>query len=401
MLAQSTQWSPLEYLFVIFLVFVGISMTVGLLVPHSGVRGGCLGSLLKLAILGSGAAVLAHPVGVPFVTGIPGLSSRQEAFVLTAAAPLVALCIAWWFGPYAPGGPALTIVVRAVALFGACLLTALLADRAGLPVMTDAGAGAGIALLTMLMCRVAWRFSDEFETSQLLVRAGIVVAVAAGVGVVARANDVRLGSANGAAPWATFLLVALLAFAGFLLCVVGVRLLDRVVPERLLPPARWRPADRRRGDMWPPEPGQVWNAYVPFEEDETEMKDRPVLVLENHGDRIDVMKITSQDKSRFDNYLFLPYRKWHRVLAKDSWLELKVTELPTENFRSYRGECLRDVWREVRGAELPRRAKRATSRPPARPPAPRLGGVAGPGGGARLRSLVRRLASGQRERDRS
>jgi hypothetical protein len=347
--AHSTVWSPLQYLVIIALVLIGISMIIGVLVPHDGLRTGCLGSLLRLAILGTGAAVLAHPAGVPFVTAIPGLTSRQESLVLTLAAPLVALYIAWWFGPYRPGGPALTITVRAAALLGACIGTALVAKAAGLPVTTDAGAGAGVALLTALLCVLTWRWSDDLDTPRLLARMGIVVAVAVVVSVMARANGVRVGgtggSLSGLAFWVTLLVVVLFGFATFLLCAIGVRLL---VPG-------WRPRGRRGTNVWPPEPGQVWNALVPFEQDVTEAKDRPVLVVENRGDQIDVMKITSQDKSRFDSYVFLPYRTWHRVLAKDSWLELKVTELATDNFRSYRGECPRGVWRELGLGELPQR----------------------------------------------
>lgn len=52
----------------------------------------------------------------------------------------------------------------------------------------------------------------------------------------------------------------------------------------------------------------------------------PYLLLRAHGDHADVLKITSQDKTRLDSHIHLPLEKWHRVLDKESWLELRVTE---------------------------------------------------------------------------
>jgi hypothetical protein len=327
-------------------------------------REGCLGYLLKLAMLAAGATILARPVGVPFLVGIPGLTGPQEAAVLTGAAPLVALLIAWWFGPYAPGGPGLTIVIRAAVLFGACLTTALLARKAGLPVMTSASSGATVALATTLLCIVTWRLADELDAPQLAVRAGVCAGAAAGVAVLAGANGVRLGtSSGGAAPWATLLVVTLLVFAGCLLVAAGARLLDRVLPDRPLIPGL-PGAGRRPGvRMWPPRPGQVWNAFVPYGDDHSDGKDRPVLVVRGRRDSAEVMKITSQDQSGFDSHVYLPHRTWRRVLTRDSWLDLRPVDVPVDNFRSYRGQCLREVWREVgRRADGGRAARRGPSR---------------------------------------
>jgi hypothetical protein len=90
---------------------------------------------------------------------------------------------------------------------------------------------------------------------------------------------------------------------------------------------------------------------VAFEDDETEGKDRPVLVLSGGG-TVSVLKITSQDKGHLRGYLALPRNRVCGVLAKDSWLELKPVPVPADAFRSYRGTAPSWLRNELRGREL-------------------------------------------------
>lgn len=47
-----------------------------------------------------------------------------------------------------------------------------------------------------------------------------------------------------------------------------------------------------------PDPGEVVWAWVPYEEDETRGKDRPVLVLAVDGDTVHALQMTSRDHDR-------------------------------------------------------------------------------------------------------
>jgi hypothetical protein len=77
-----------------------------------------------------------------------------------------------------------------------------------------------------------------------------------------------------------------------------------------------------------------------------------IAMIRHFAPRVLPDKITSQDKSRFPDYLPLPRKRCRGVLAKDSWLELKPQPLPVDAFRSYRGRCPSWVRTEIRGREL-------------------------------------------------
>ena len=73
--------------------------------------------------------------------------------------------------------------------------------------------------------------------------------------------------------------------------------------RRTSPPARaaipgvqieYRP--QRDGD---PDPGEVVWAWVPFEEDPTLGKDRPVVIVGHHGDELSGVALTTKRSSRF------------------------------------------------------------------------------------------------------
>jgi hypothetical protein len=128
-----------------------------------------------------------------------------------------------------------------------------------------------------------------------------------------------------------------------LLGVAGWRLFDQWRTGTLA-----HAGDRSEG-QWPPKAGQGWYADVPFQDSDDESKDRPVLVVRTGRRQAEVLKITSQDKSRYpEQYLFLPYPKWRRVLDKNSWLELHPIPLDYHRFHNLRGLARYGTLRKVR-----------------------------------------------------
>jgi hypothetical protein len=71
----------------------------------------------------------------------------------------------------------------------------------------------------------------------------------------------------------------------------------------------------------PARPGDIWWADVPYE-DGTGSKVRPCLIVRVRFIGYDVLKITSQDQSRRNDYVQIPTKAWDRNAAKDSYLDL-------------------------------------------------------------------------------
>ncbi|QKW17689.1 hypothetical protein HUT16_00185 [Kitasatospora sp. NA04385] len=110
-----------------------------------------------------------------------------------------------------------------------------------------------------------------------------------------------------------------------------------------LPPLPPRPRTGQR-----PRPGQVWYAYVPFEEGGGG-KDRPCLVVGAGATGATVLKITSQDKSDFpEHYWPIANTGWNRSGHESSWLQNHTPlRVPYDGFRRPLGLCPADLWREV------------------------------------------------------
>lgn len=78
----------------------------------------------------------------------------------------------------------------------------------------------------------------------------------------------------------------------------GVRFaLRRLFRPVSRPAARWRPSYTPRRDGHP-DPGEVVWAWVPYEEDASRGKDRPVLVIGRAGDELIALQLTSKDHDR-------------------------------------------------------------------------------------------------------
>lgn len=81
-----------------------------------------------------------------------------------------------------------------------------------------------------------------------------------------------------------------------------------------------------------PSPGEIWFATVPFEDDWTVHKDRPVLIVAVVGSSLMVRKITSQNQaSRPTQYDFLPQHL--SGLAKPSWIRKEPERLAASRLR--------------------------------------------------------------------
>jgi len=317
---------------------------------------------LALAVWFAGAMVVGLPANV-----LLGHSSAASIWPGLAAAPLVALLLGRRFRTTSANTPR-RVLIRAGVLLAGCTLAKCIAYGMGFPVF-DFWVGGAVTLGAMVGCAAVWQFVDLGGTLHLFVRAGALLVAVGLVGAWARANDVPVAGDPHTASTTTvsimLLVLPLLALTGVVLAVGVIRLLPPSLRVIAGDWANGNRANRNRAGRRPVA-HEVWNAFVTFDEDDGEGKDRPVLVVGLDGDGADVLKITSQDKSRFDDYLAMPLTRSRGVLSKDSWLELRTTRVPLELFRSYRGLCPRWVWAEVQarglaGAQAEPHPVRATS----------------------------------------
>ncbi|ADJ49869.1 hypothetical protein AMES_8044 [Amycolatopsis mediterranei S699] len=98
--------------------------------------------------------------------------------------------------------------------------------------------------------------------------------------------------------------------------------------------------------MYQPVPGQIWWAYVPFE-DCNDGKYRPCLVLHRNGYTVRVLKITSKDKRGRSGYVRMPTSAWNASSGKSSWLQLRpvfALDYSAGSFTRFLGPCDRRTW---------------------------------------------------------
>jgi hypothetical protein len=96
-----------------------------------------------------------------------------------------------------------------------------------------------------------------------------------------------------------------------------------------------------------PRPGQIWWADVPFS-DGSGSKVRPCLVIRTHERAIEVLKITSQDKSGRRDCVPIPTKGWDRRSRKNSWLDLGQTYLLVDDaVGKIAGSCDAMTWSAV------------------------------------------------------
>ncbi|GAA2571436.1 hypothetical protein GCM10010435_52180 [Winogradskya consettensis] len=287
-----------------------------------------------VAIYGCAALLLAAPADL--LTGNPGSSGAVWTTLLIALA--VALLLARRFRSHSRE-PLLAVAGRALILLVCCSGARYLARLVGFPV--DAfWTAAAVSLAALMLTVAAFEFIRRPGVLHLVVRAFVLLSATGLVAAWAITNHVPVyADPRTASPrtlWVMLLVEPLGALAILLLAIAVVR---HLAPA-LLPDSRRRPTA-----------GEIWNAFVTFDGDD-EGKDRPVLVLRGGGDQATILKITSQDKSRFADYLPLPRNRCRAILTKDSWLALNPMPLPAESFRSYRGRCPAWILAEVRRRDL-------------------------------------------------
>lgn len=323
-------------LVVITVVIVGV-----LLVVIAGDRAGAFlrptGPIIAtgvLAIYGAAALLMAAPADL--LSNEPGSAAAVWTTLLIALA--VALVMGRRFRPPWPEPP-FALPGRALILLVCCSGAKYLAHLAGFPV-GGFWPAAAVSIAALMLTVTVFEFIRRPGVLHLVVRAFVVLSLAGVVAAWALTNHVPVyadpRTASSRTLWVMLLVEPLGALAAILLLIAVLRhLVPGVLPD----------SDRS------PATGEIWNAFVTYEEDDSEGKDRPVLVLSG-GEQTTILKITSQDKTRFPDYLPLPRKRCRAVLAKDSWLDLKPTPLAAESFRSYRGRCPSWVMTEVRRREL-------------------------------------------------
>lgn len=140
------------------------------------------------------------------------------------------------------------------------------------------------------------------------------------------------------------LVTAAVLLSAVALCWLAVRALVR--PRRAAGPVRL-PWERGPLQQRLPQPGEIWWAVVPFRETDG-AKRRPCLVLGADGRDIDVLKITSQDKSHRHDHIEIPSRRWDRRATKNSFLDLaEPFRLRIGDFRKRAGVVDPETWRRV------------------------------------------------------
>jgi hypothetical protein len=317
---------------------------------------------LCLLAISMGAPFVTFPVALLIADERAALAGQWTFRIVALAAPLVAWALVGLLGPAWVRG--WVQVTRAAMWLATALAAEYLALFAGVPVNSRPVLFYFIGYAAAATCAAAWRLTHPFRRPvHVLVGAALVGAmvVATAWWVLAQGGTLRPDPLTGAetAQAAVLLLLILSTVSGYGLCVGLWRLFHwRRYGPPPAPPARPAPPTWQSQPSqstwptqpdpanWPPVAGDVWNAMV--EHEDGTAKDRPVLVWEAGDTHVDILKITSQDKSHLPRYyLPLPWRDWHEVLAKDSWLELQIKSVPYSAFRNMRGQCLDPTWRKV------------------------------------------------------
>ncbi|GAA2997648.1 type II toxin-antitoxin system PemK/MazF family toxin [Streptosporangium longisporum] len=134
------------------------------------------------------------------------------------------------------------------------------------------------------------------------------------------------------------------------LLIAGIYVFFRVIRQLLAPRPQPEVHEAPPHPDWNsrPRPGDIWWAGVPFA-DGSGGKVRPCLVIRTHANGVEVLKITSQDKSHRMNCVSIPTAHWDRRAQKDSWLDLDAPYLVNDHdFRRRAGACDDRTWSLVR-----------------------------------------------------
>jgi len=96
-----------------------------------------------------------------------------------------------------------------------------------------------------------------------------------------------------------------------------------------------------------PRPREIWWADVPFA-DGSDSKVRPCLVVRVHPRYVDVLRITSKDRSGRLDHVSIPTAAWDRRATQDSFLDLsRVVRLGDRAFVRRAGTADPETWRRT------------------------------------------------------
>ncbi|MEU4158661.1 hypothetical protein [Actinoplanes sp. NPDC026670] len=289
---------------------------------------------IVVAVYGGAALLMAAPADL--LIGSDASASAVGLTLLISAG--VALLMARRLRPRWSEPPSL-FWLRALLLLAACTGARFFGHLAGYPV-DGFWPAAAVSLAALLLTAATIEFLRRPGVLSLVVRAFVALGAAGVVAAWALANSVPVygdpATASARTLWVMLLVEPLGVLAAILLAVAAVRHFAPAV----LPSTERAPAA-----------GEIWNAFVTFDDDRSTGKDRPVLVLSGGG-TVTVLKITSQDKTGSPRHLPLPRSRSRGVLTKDSWLELRPVALSAGAFRSYRGPGPSWLLADLRRREL-------------------------------------------------
>ncbi|GHJ49089.1 hypothetical protein Cs7R123_64310 [Catellatospora sp. TT07R-123] len=218
-------------------------------------------------------------------------------------------------------------------------------------------------LVAYLVVRLAARGRAHAGQRIHLIRAGILTVLCTAVALTTLLLDQKYlgGTATPPAPTAAPeerlkqlsyslpLIGPAAAALTALLCYGVLRLLDRKVAMRQ--PVVPRPQRSTGTSTWtPPEPRpkEIWWGEVEFREGEGS-KDRPFVILRTFESHLEVLQITSQDKSHRDDHLEFRTTSDDPYAVEGGWLELRVRQLDRVDLRRQDAAyCPDDIWRQVR-----------------------------------------------------
>ncbi len=112
------------------------------------------------------------------------------------------------------------------------------------------------------------------------------------------------------------------------------------------------------------DPGEIVWAWVPFEEDPSRGKDRPLLVVGRHGARLLAMQLSSRDRSGRQDWYPLGIGAWDHE-RRESYLCLdRVFELDEDDLRREGAILDADLFARVAAVLISRYGWRVRDRQP-------------------------------------
>ncbi len=231
---------------------------------------------------------------------------------------------------------------------------------------------AGVALAPLvayLVVRFAGRGRVHARHRVHLVRAGVLTALCAGAALLAMVlHQQHLGGTTGATPQAPAgpqplsletslpLVGPVAAGTTALLFYFALRLLDRGLARR----AQGTPHTQTAPARLDPRPQEIWWGEIEFRDGDG-AKDRPFVVLRALPHHLEVLQITSQDKSHRDDHLPFWTGSSDPHAVDDGYLELRVRQVSRLDLRRRdAARCPDPIWQQVR-------SMRATDAPRTRP----------------------------------